>query len=195
MDADDVSHPERFARQIRFLEQHPEIDIVGSGLASVDREGTIVGARQLPESGVAADGRPVAPHATMCMRTEWVRQHPYNDANRLCEDWELFRATRPAIRNLPEVLYFYREFDSFSLRKYIARQWAMTRIAARTDGPSEAGRVGLHALVTTAAYTAAQAIGQQDRLIARRSAPLPASERSRLQTVFDAVVAGAEVQK
>ncbi len=30
MDADDICHPERFSRQVSFLEDHPEIDIVGT---------------------------------------------------------------------------------------------------------------------------------------------------------------------
>src|SRR5438874_1140893 len=32
MDADDMMHPERMARQLAFLDQHPEVDVVGCSL-------------------------------------------------------------------------------------------------------------------------------------------------------------------
>src|ERR1700761_2957901 len=43
MDADDVSHPHRFATQIAFLERHPEVALVGSGARFIDdRNGDFV---------------------------------------------------------------------------------------------------------------------------------------------------------
>lgn len=39
MDCDDVSLPERFARQIRFLDAHPDIGVLGSGGELIDGEG------------------------------------------------------------------------------------------------------------------------------------------------------------
>ena len=38
MDADDWSLPERFELQIKYLEEHPEIDLVGTGLSVFDGE-------------------------------------------------------------------------------------------------------------------------------------------------------------
>jgi len=38
MDADDLSHPERFARQAVFLDQHPDIALVGSRVRGYPRE-------------------------------------------------------------------------------------------------------------------------------------------------------------
>ena len=32
MDGDDVAYPERFARQIQYLENHSEVDLLGAGI-------------------------------------------------------------------------------------------------------------------------------------------------------------------
>lgn len=39
MDADDISLPERFHKQISYLEAHPEIDVVGGAINEIDEEG------------------------------------------------------------------------------------------------------------------------------------------------------------
>lgn len=49
MDSDDISVPDRFAKQIAFMEQHPECDIVGGQIYEfIDSESNIVGKREVP---------------------------------------------------------------------------------------------------------------------------------------------------
>lgn len=48
MDADDISDLNRFEQQIAFLEQHPQISILGSGLIEINEQGEKVGERNLP---------------------------------------------------------------------------------------------------------------------------------------------------
>lgn len=49
MDSDDISHPERFEKQISVLMEHPEIDLVGSWITEFDgEEDNIYAARELP---------------------------------------------------------------------------------------------------------------------------------------------------
>lgn len=43
MDQDDISLPDRFLMQHRYLESHPEIDVVGSSLAFIDEDGNLTG--------------------------------------------------------------------------------------------------------------------------------------------------------
>ena len=43
MDADDISYPERFQKQIDFLENNPEIFIVGSQINFIDENNKIIG--------------------------------------------------------------------------------------------------------------------------------------------------------
>jgi glycosyltransferase involved in cell wall biosynthesis len=49
MDADDISDPQRLEKQIAFLEKHPKISILGSGLYEVNEQGKQVGQRKLPQ--------------------------------------------------------------------------------------------------------------------------------------------------
>jgi glycosyltransferase involved in cell wall biosynthesis len=43
MDADDISLPERFEKQLIFLDKHPEIGVVGCQAKKIDENGNIVG--------------------------------------------------------------------------------------------------------------------------------------------------------
>ena len=184
MDADDVSHPRRLERQVKYLELHPEIDVLGTGMAIIDRRGQVSGLRLLPENAFAAE-EPLIAHATICCRTDWIRRHPYNEDNPRCEDWELWRsAGQVAGRNLPEPLYFYREFDSFRLRKYLGRQARMMKSHARD---AKLKRL-TSSMFRSAVYTGAAFIGLTDTLIARRSAPVTQQERAELQKLYDEVL-------
>ena len=40
-DADDISHPERFERQVQFMDDHPEVSVVGTGSLIIDPEGRL----------------------------------------------------------------------------------------------------------------------------------------------------------
>lgn len=48
MDADDVSEPDRLARQMEFLERHRQCLLVGSGYRSIDAEGAVRFTRRNP---------------------------------------------------------------------------------------------------------------------------------------------------
>jgi hypothetical protein len=49
MDADDISKPYRLEQQIAFLEKHPKVSILGSGLIEINEQGKKVGQRKLPK--------------------------------------------------------------------------------------------------------------------------------------------------
>lgn len=50
MDADDISHPERLAKQLAFMEAHDDVVVLGTSYHLVDAHGTIHGQIRLPES-------------------------------------------------------------------------------------------------------------------------------------------------
>lgn len=51
MDSDDVSLPDRFEQQLRFFNDHPEIDIVGGDITEfIGEEKCLVGKRMVPKS-------------------------------------------------------------------------------------------------------------------------------------------------
>lgn len=182
MDSDDLMHPYRLETQLQFLERNPDVDAVGCGLLILGRKGGPVGVRVLPTEHNAICAHPLngfgLAHATLMARTAWFRQHLYNDQNRGCEDWELWLSSYENSRfaNLPEPLYFYREYDSFALSKYLR---AKSRRASFLWACSES-RFGflerLHAVgrqySRMAVYTAATMFGLTDLLLRRRSMPL-----------------------
>lgn len=53
IDADDIAFPPRLARQCDFLREHPEIDLVGSDVVYINREGVPTGGEQYPAEHAA----------------------------------------------------------------------------------------------------------------------------------------------
>jgi len=50
MDADDVSHPDRLAQQLEFMEKHPDVVVLGSSYQLIDQDGAIHGQINLPQT-------------------------------------------------------------------------------------------------------------------------------------------------
>src|SRR5688572_457670 len=48
LDADDVCQLDRISQQVRFLADHPDVDVVGTQLAIIDGEGKLIGSRNYP---------------------------------------------------------------------------------------------------------------------------------------------------
>ncbi|MES3020108.1 MAG: glycosyltransferase family 2 protein [Pseudomonadota bacterium] len=119
-DADDISLPERFARQLAYLRAHPEVGVLGSGwVPFVD---SIAGA------GRAATGFPSTPqaigaqfsrrkmrfhNATAMLRASlFERYGAYNAELRRAQDYEFYaRLSRAGVlfAALPEALLYYRQ--------------------------------------------------------------------------------------
>ena len=185
MDADDLMHPERLERQIQLLEARPELDGVGCGLIVLDRAQVPIGSRVLPAEHEEICNSPLEgfriAHATFVGRADWFRAHAYNEANHGCEDWELwvssFRTSRFA--NLPDLLYFYREFDSFALNKYVRKKAdfaARLLSKGREFGTMRALVASAKQYAHIALYAGAARMGQTDRLLRRRNDPLEEPE-------------------
>ncbi|HEX4454614.1 MAG TPA: glycosyltransferase [Kofleriaceae bacterium] len=117
LDADDIAEPDRFAKQLAFLDAHPAIGLVGSQLTIIDADGDVIGSRSYPlehDDIVAAMCRynAIAQPAVMARRRVLVdaggyqyRTFPVN------EDYELWsRLVQHGVRvaNHPEVLLRYR---------------------------------------------------------------------------------------
>lgn len=126
MDADDLSFPDRFAKQVKFLEDHKEIDLLATRAVVFSSELGVIGL--LPFQGDHEDivkcpwrGFPM-PHPTWMGRREWFANNPYMvpEAKR-SEDQELLLRTHLHSRFacLPEILLAYRQ-TKFSLPKTFA---------------------------------------------------------------------------
>lgn len=125
MDADDISESTRFERQIKFLEENQDIDIVGSFCTDIDEEGNKIGERKNPITHedilkVLPKVNPVA-HPTVMMRKKSLNKiDNYKEKFKKCQDYDLwFRAAANGLKmhNIPEYLFKYRINDSYTSRK------------------------------------------------------------------------------
>lgn len=115
MDQDDVSYPERFARQIETLQNDPKLDLVATRAITIDENNQATGL--FPHSIFHDEicARPwrgfYFPHPTWMGRTDWFRRHRYTvPGPYFCEDQELLlRSYREScFGTIDEVLFGYR---------------------------------------------------------------------------------------
>jgi glycosyltransferase involved in cell wall biosynthesis len=116
MDADDICMPQRFERQVRFLEAHPEISICGTWMREFGECDALSRPPTEPEQVRASVFFGWAMnHPTMMMRRSFLEQFglAYNEGFGDVEDLEfLIRASEVArLANIPEFLLYYRRHD------------------------------------------------------------------------------------
>lgn len=118
MDADDIALPERFARQVRHLEENPDCALVGASVIIIDPEGRDLAARAVPlnhaeivEGFLRGGGQFVFHPATMFRRKLALDLGGYQERFPLAQDLDLFlrMAETARLTNLPEPLLKYRE--------------------------------------------------------------------------------------
>ncbi len=125
MDADDISLPDRLARQIAFLDSHPDIGVVGTALRRISIRGTkIGGVVRKPLSDTAIRWaclleNPIA-HPSVMMRHSVLTEHGlrYDPSFQTSQDYELWVRMLQVCKaaNLPEPLLYYRvHFNTVSL--------------------------------------------------------------------------------
>jgi hypothetical protein len=118
MDADDISLPERLAKQIQYMEAHPEIGVLGTWVAMIDEKGRGRGDWRLPTTpnvtGWALLFGWCVAHPSVVMRREIVEQLGFYRPEAIhAEDYDLWaRASLvTSIANIPEILVQYRVWE------------------------------------------------------------------------------------
>jgi glycosyltransferase involved in cell wall biosynthesis len=138
MDHDDICHPERFARQIAYLEGHPEVDLLATQCVAMDEQERLVG--RLPSAIKHEDicRRPwrgfYLAHPSWMGRTEWFRRNVYKDpAPYCCEDQELLLRAHysSCYHTLPKCLLAYRIRTHTPWKKQVRTRVAMAKIKVR----------------------------------------------------------------
>jgi len=150
MDGDDISHPQRFERQMAFMAQHPEIGVVGSWTEDMDESGRIVllSGTEHPidhDSFLAAidPGLPLLCHPAVLYRRDVVRSvGGYHPAYAHCEDLDLWLrlASVTRVANIPERLLRYRRSSAQVSNRHATRQQVGAAIARIAYAERRAGR-------------------------------------------------------
>lgn len=143
MDADDISLPTRFAKQVEYLENNPACVAVGCQAEIIDPEGDVIGPWIRPRSHEEIDAHHLAGqgagliHPSIMMRREVLRGiGGYRTQFVVAQDFDLLlrMAEVGRLANLPEVLLHYRSHESsVSTQKYVL-QAEMTRSALADAG-------------------------------------------------------------
>ncbi len=124
MDADDLSHPERLARQVAFLEEHPETAVVGCRVRGYPpgevREGFSIYLNWqnslLTDDDIRREMFVESPlaHPSVMMRKNWLMQVGGYQERGWPEDYDLWLRLYQAeagFAKLPEVLLDWREHE------------------------------------------------------------------------------------
>jgi|GEM_PF-523506 len=170
-DADDESLPGRLAAQLNFMQNHPEVDVLGGGARFIDEVGrTVAWVRHPSEHAELAARRwrqsPFV-HSTVVMRREFlIATGGYPAGMRLAEDFDLwmrgFADGRFRYHNLAEILVLYRTRS--------VQRWKMIRASA--GARIKAGRREHRPITgwTAAAWILLNGVLEQSRIFVLRDA-------------------------
>ncbi len=114
MDADDIAHPERLEKQVRFLEQNPSVGVVGTGWRYIDKNGNCIATPEVTQEQEALKAKllfhcPIR-HPSVMFRRELFENGWRYDEHKTAEDYDLWtRLIRyTEFANLPEPLMGHR---------------------------------------------------------------------------------------
>jgi len=198
----------RFQKQVEFLRAHPHVDVVSTGMLCLG-PGDLPLGRRIPKAvkHEVICSRPLTGfgifHGPIMARTEWFRKHPYPEKWRIAVDYALYISSyhNSCFANIPDPLYFYREYVTHSLRKYyrtnIAVSQAIKQYAPTVFNSVQKLRARLARYSRIAAYILATAFGLQTRLISRRSPEILTEENLKefeaaMKLIKDAKVPGLD---
>ncbi len=185
MDADDLMHPERIERQLKFLRANPNVDLIDTATFTVDDDLTPLGIRgdrplDLRPEAVLRDGLLI--HPTVMGRAEWFRGNPYDPVYVRAEDRELWSRTcaTTTFARLCEPLFLYREGPAGNLGNYLRSERTVRDILHRYGPPLVGARrtrlLVMRSRLKSMAYGIGTKLGLQGRLINKRNRQLSAAE-------------------
>jgi glycosyltransferase involved in cell wall biosynthesis len=116
MDADDVSHPTRFAEQVKYLDSHPECILVGTWAEIIDEQGKVTRVVKHPCKDEVIQRELIKYNPFFHSSIMFRKGIYYNENFKYAQDYELyFKLTRgwndgkKELANLPIFLHQYRE--------------------------------------------------------------------------------------
>lgn len=114
MDSDDIAYPDRIAKQVNFMEENVEIDLLGLQALKIDKDGIEIGRLKRPTGSKAINtfsliNSPVI-HPGVMIRSSVLKDDFYNDNDLYVEDYAAWLRLNNGhnIANLNDVLLKYR---------------------------------------------------------------------------------------
>jgi glycosyltransferase involved in cell wall biosynthesis len=138
MDADDISHPLRIEKQVKFLNAHPEYAMIGSSYYVIDNSGkTISHVTVLTEPDAIKKGLETQNwfgHGTVMMKKSVLDSNgAYDELFVYAQDYDLWLrfSEKYVIGNIEEPLYFWRDTKDAISRKKVTEQQACAQLAQK----------------------------------------------------------------
>jgi len=138
MDADDIAMPERFAKEVAYMEANPECIVVGCRMMLIDADGDPIrewilreSHEEIDEANLRGHGGGVGHPTVLMRRDEVMAAGAYDIAFQFSADLDLFLrlAERGRLANLPDVLLKYRlHLGSIGYKKRIQQQSAAAAV-------------------------------------------------------------------
>ena len=127
MDADDIMCINRLEEQVKFMEEHTDVDVCGSSIMTIDNNNVIVG------SAFYIGKVSSFMHPTVMGRTQWFKANSYADWALRAEDFELWTRTlaKSNFYAIAKPLLFYRELGIPTFKKYYLTQRTIIQVARR----------------------------------------------------------------
>lgn len=129
MDSDDISLPRRLRKQVRFLEKHPLVGVLGTWTEYIDKKGTSHGEWHTPTSPVMTgwflNFGTCLSHPSVLMRRDVIEHLGFYSPDALyVEDYDLWtRAmTVTQLQSIPEVLLQRRVWEGSICGQHLAQQ-------------------------------------------------------------------------
>lgn len=125
MDADDISHPQRFEKQIAYIEEHPEIDALGTDIAEFQtsiNEDMRVRVCPANHDEIVRMGKSRNPmnHVTVCIKKEALARCGGYETLLLLEDYYLWLkmiVSGCQLKNINESLVYVRIGNGFNSKR------------------------------------------------------------------------------
>lgn len=125
MDSDDISDKTRFEKQIKYIETHPEIDVLGTDIAEfIESTDECMRVRSCPEKheDIVKMGKHRNPmnHVSVCIKMIALKKSGGYESLLLLEDyflWLKMIATKCILANLKESLVYVRVGNGFNSKR------------------------------------------------------------------------------
>lgn len=120
-DTEDISLPNRFAEQLKYIKNHPEVDVLGTAIKYVDANGKHIMLRKYqPIVGREINKHNPVAHPTLLIRKSAFEKFGYYDETLFCEDYDLWinwYLKGVIFHNLQESYYDYYQDNDYKIRK------------------------------------------------------------------------------
>jgi glycosyltransferase involved in cell wall biosynthesis len=193
MDADDIMHPERLEKQLSFLQENSDFDLLATGLVSIDNNNKVKGYRTVgllyTDFSSIKTSYPIL-HPSVMARKSWFERNKYSEKFPRAEDFELW--TRAIFNNdfkmaiLPELLLYYREEGNLDINKILNSYNDVSRIYKlyHLNRKIDVVKLGIKTLIVKGLHYS----GNLQRLANHRNTNFGQVEKTSYQNILDKLI-------